>query len=237
MNLAIDIGNTLIKAALFDRHHLKELFLGVEETHLPALIAETAAEHVVISSVRNTLPDIQQGARTLVLTHNIPVPFDSAYATPHTLGLDRIAAVAGGQGLFPNKNLLIIDLGTCITYDLLLEGQYQGGGISPGVSMRFKALHTFTGNLPLEKFTDDIPLVGTTTTACIQSGVVYGVRAEIEQIIRMYCDKYRDLQIIMCGGDAKLFENKLKASIFAAPELVLRGLNRILLYNVDQQTL
>ncbi|UII28675.1 type III pantothenate kinase [Fulvivirga maritima] len=167
------------------------------------------------------------------LEYNLPLPFTIDYKTPQTLGRDRVAGVAGGQYIFPNANTLVIDLGTCITYDIIdAKNVYHGGGISPGLKMRFKSLHNFTAKLPLIEPTNDFELIGQSTKESILSGVINGMISEIDGIIRMYTDKFAHLQIIMCGGDAKFFENRIKANIFVAPELVLTGLNRILLYNV-----
>lgn len=235
MYLALDFGNTFTKAGLFNKDELVQVIRFNALKDVDKIIADFHPEHVIVSSVSKKIEDIQTklaNIPTTILRPDLPLPFKINYKTPQTLGLDRIAAVAGAQGLFPDVNSLVIDTGTCFTYDIIdKEGTYHGGGISPGISMRFKALHNFTANLPLIEFEEDVPLVGQSTKECIQSGVINGVIAEIQEIIRMYSDKFGHLQIIICGGDAKFFENKLKASIFVAPELVLRGLNRILLYN------
>lgn len=235
MNLALDFGNTFAKAGFFDGEELKEV-TNIQLDDLSALVDERQPDHIIISSVSESLSHIKAkltGKNLVVLKHNMPLPFKIDYKTPETLGLDRIAAVAGAQQIFPDTNCLVIDTGTCFTYDLIdKSGTYHGGGISPGIRMRFQALHNFTANLPLIEFEEDSPLIGQSTKDSILSGVVNGTIAEITEIIGMYSDKFADLRIIICGGDAKFFENRLKASIFAAPELVLRGLNRILLYNV-----
>ena len=151
-----------------------------------------------------------------------------------TLGVDRIAAVCGAFALFPEKNCLVIDAGSCITYDVLdQKGNYCGGSISPGLEMRLKAMHTFTARLPLVKVNQQVNLIGNSTESCLQSGALYGVLAEIEGIVEKYNQNYAELRVIMCGGDASLFENQLKPTIFVAPDLVLKGLNRILLQNAS----
>jgi len=129
---------------------------------------------------------------------------------------------------------LVIDAGTCITYDFVdANRNYQGGGISPGLNMRFRAVHTFTAKLPLVTPIKGARLIGDTTESSIQSGVVNGLLAEMEGIIRLYTEEFPGLRVILCGGDAGFFENQLKASIFASPELVLLGLNSILIHNVN----
>jgi type III pantothenate kinase len=149
--------------------------------------------------------------------------------------MDRIAGVCGAIQLFPGSNNLVIDAGTCITYDFVDEmAQYHGGGISPGLNMRFKAVHTFTAKLPLVSAKAGVDLIGTTTETSIQSGVINGLLSEIEGTIGRYAVKFPGLKVILCGGDAGFFENQLKATIFAVPDLVLFGLNSILIHNVNR---
>jgi type III pantothenate kinase len=163
----------------------------------------------------------------------LPLPIKILYATPQTLGVDRIAGSCGALQLFPGKNTLVIDAGTCITYDFTDSSkQYYGGSISPGLKMRFQAVHTFTARLPLVSPAENPELIGNSTETSIQSGIVNGTVAEIDGIIDRYRQKYPDLQVILCGGDGPFFENKLKASIFASPDLVLIGLNSVLIHNV-----
>lgn len=168
------------------------------------------------------------------VSHQTPLPFRNGYQTPHTLGMDRVAAVAGAQAVFPGRPLLVIDAGTAITYDFLDEsGTYRGGGISPGINMRFDALHTFTAKLPLIEHLPEIPpLVGDTTESSMRSGVVNGVLAELEGIMQAY-QKRADgkLQVVITGGDLGLLEKGIKTSNFADPHLVLSGLYEILIFN------
>ncbi len=235
MNLVIDFGNSTGKAALFDKEEIFKIFNPVGLEEITPIYKSNNVDNILISSsgIDPTLINKKVNNQGQILSYKSKLPFILEYKTPETLGLDRIAAVAGATFLFPGKNCLIIDMGTCITYDVLIENKHLGGGISPGINMRLKALHTFTANLPLVELQNEVALVGDTTKSAILSGVVNGVKAEIEEIIRMYSDNYGSLQIIICGGDSVFFENKLKASIFAAPELVLRGLNGILQYNVS----
>lgn len=235
VNLVIDFGNTRTKAAIFHDDKLITMRSDLQIEGISPFISEHQPHHIIVSSVSRSKSDLEKllDKSTVFLTHKTKLPFKIDYKTPETLGLDRIAAVAGAQYMFPSTNCLVIDTGTCITYDIIdANGTYHGGGISPGINMRFKALNTFTANLPLVSEIENIELIGQSTTESIQSGVIYGILGEIEQIIRMYKDKYANLQIIICGGDANYFENRLKADIFASPELVLTGLNRILHYNV-----
>jgi type III pantothenate kinase len=236
MNLVIDRGNTLIKGAFFEGADLKEKFQLSDAEELKSLLKGKTIQHCIVSSVSKS-PDevfswINASGKKLSLHVDLPLPVKVMYETPRTLGVDRIAAVCGAQEVFPNRDCLVIDAGTCINYEFLdAHGKYHGGSISPGVQMRFEAMHTFTARLPLVSAIQDAPLIGGSTEACMQSGVMNGVIAEMDGIIQKYRNLYPTPETILCGGDARFFENKLKDSIFVAPDLVLRGLNRILLHN------
>jgi type III pantothenate kinase len=163
------------------------------------------------------------------LTHETPLPIKNLYATPQTLGCDRLAAVVGAAHLYPNQNLLVIDAGTAITYELLsAKGEYLGGNISPGISLRFKALHHYTGKLPLCERADSYAPVGTDTQSAIAAGVLNGVLYEVQANVEQFSLKIPNLIAILTGGDADFFANRLKKPIFVVCDLVLIGLNRIL---------
>lgn len=238
MNLVIDYGNSAAKVGIFDHQNLVAKHTFGEEGKLKDFLQSTTAEHIIISSVK-TNPEVisswlENNGKTFILDPSLPLPVTNKYRTPQTLGVDRLAAACGAQYLFPNRNCLAIDAGTCITYEFVdADGNYHGGGISPGLKMRFQAVHTFTARLPLITPTESPKLIGDSTESCIQSGVINGLIAEIEGIIDRYTSQYKELQVILCGGDTPFFENKLKASIFASPELVLVGLNSILIHNVN----
>ena len=243
MNLVLDLGNTSGKLALFDGQELVQLvrlspgelaggLRNAFETH-------TNIEAAIISSVINHPSYIEELIRercTLtVLNPDTPLPITNDYATPATLGRDRLAAAVAMHQRFPGQHCLSIDAGTCITFDLLTSDTlYKGGAISPGISMRFNALHTFTEHLPL---IPGVPqnsgpaLVGTTTEQSIQSGVINGTIAEVQGIIDAYREQYPGLNVALTGGDVPFFEKALKNPIFAAPNLVLEGLNSILSFN------
>ncbi len=238
MNLVVDSGNTRIKVGLFNNRELirKESFLNL--TELKKFIMTTYADHILVSSVNHDPAEILSWSvstgKKITLSSSLPLPVRVDYQTPQTLGVDRLAAVCGAYDLFPNKNCLIIDAGTCINYEMLdAQNIYHGGAISPGIAMRFQAMHTFTARLPLASANNEIGLIGTTTETCLQSGVMNGVLEEVKGIIQQYQILYPDLTVIMCGGDYPFFENRLKPAIFVAPELVLIGLNRILRYHVE----
>jgi len=186
-------------------------------------------------------------ANTLFLNKDTSLPFENSYETPKTLGADRICNAAGAVHEFPGKNVVVIDMGTCITLDMITaERQYLGGSISNGIEMRFQALNTFTENLPLiahddSKFPD---LIGRSTEDSIRSGVINGVLSELMGMIDMYNQKYPSLHILLTGGDAKFVERSLhdqvdskKNEIFADPNLVHIGLNAILNFNVKHEPL
>jgi type III pantothenate kinase len=239
LNLCIDIGNTNAKAGFFEKDTLLEVKSNLSDRSILKLLkGEEKPDHVLISSVRKGIGRIIQYSNkitdTLVLSYKTPLPFKSLYHTPETLGLDRMAAVAGSNILHPKQNCLVVDIGTCITYDLIDEsGTYHGGGISPGIEMRLKAMHKFTSKLPIVTFNGSTELIGKTTKQCMLSGVANGTIAEMEGILYRYKQFFEDLTIIFCGGGAKFFETKIKEHIFAVPNLVLIGLNRILRYNLN----
>jgi type III pantothenate kinase len=238
INLVIDRGNTRIKVGLFKDRELikKEIFNHPDE--LKNFIQSTESDHILVSSVNNHPAEIlswsSSKGKKIILTASLPLPVQTVYLTPETLGVDRLAAVCGAHELFPENDCLIIDSGTCINYEFLdAQGIYHGGAISPGISMRFEAMHTFTARLPLVAANENIGIVGNTTETCMQSGVMNGVLEEVRGFIQQYQTIYPHLVVIMCGGDYPFFENKLKPAIFVAPELVLIGLNRILRYHVE----
>lgn len=237
MNVVVDYGNTSAKVAIFNQHKLAEKYTFDKPETLRDFLQHSLAENLIISSVTADADQVSRWAvnakRKFILTHTLPLPITIRYSTPHTLGVDRIAGACGALQLFPGYSSLVIDAGTCITYDFTdAQGNYYGGGISPGLMMRFKAVHTFTARLPLVTPTENPELVGTSTETSIQSGIIHGLVGEFEGIITRYRNKYPDLKVILCGGDAPFFENKLKDSIFASPDLVLFGLNSVLIHNV-----
>lgn len=239
MNLIIDVGNTRVKAAVFKEHTLEGSFSMIHSEVMSAIkkILETyEINRVIVSKVTSVLDThlkkILEKEDLLLLSHQTEVPFKNEYATPNTLGIDRIALAAAAFDQYSEKNVLIIDAGTCITYDFMSqEGKYLGGGISPGIRMRYDALHDYTGGLPkLQSFVPS-DLIGNTTDKSIHSGVIYGVTNEIEGIISEYRMKYSDLTVVLTGGDTNFLAKQLKSSIFANQNFLLEGLNSILIFN------
>lgn len=239
MNLVIDSGNQRAKVGIFNHENLVEKCTFHAMQELQRFVEGASFENLIVSSVKDDARLIAswapQARRQFVLGPTLPLPVKNLYETPETLGMDRVAAVCGARHLFPDQDCLVIDAGTCVTYDFIdRSGNYHGGSISPGLQMRFKAVHTFTAKLPLVSATAGVKLIGKSTESCIQSGVINGLFAEIEGIITRYKKDFADLKVILCGGDAGFFENQMKAPIFASPDLVLVGLNSILIHNVHQ---
>jgi type III pantothenate kinase len=237
MNIVVDNGNTSTKVGIFDGDNLVDHRVFHSLAEVKDLLEATEADNILVGSVRHDPAEIlsfSTATRKFVLDHRLPLPIQNHYKTPETLGVDRVAGVCGGLQLFPGFNTLVIDAGTCVTYDLIdAERNYRGGAISPGLRMRFRAVHEFTARLPLVGVPDTISLWGDTTETSIQSGVCYGMIAEMEGIISAQ-QEFGNLKTVLTGGDAPTFENRLKASIFASPNLVLIGLNSILNYNVKR---
>lgn len=244
MNLVIDIGNTSTKTAVFDETgNLREVFTeaGRSVKSLPGIFSKYPVKSGIIASVVDVPPEMVQEISSyavpmLWLDGKTALPVANLYETPETLGPDRIAAVVGAWSEFPQKNILVIDAGTAITYDFIdAEGQYRGGNISPGIQMRFDALHGFTGRLPLVNRQGELLELGKSTETAIRAGVLGGVDFEVSGYITSLRDKYPGLLVFLTGGDDFSFATKLKNIIFADRFLVLKGLNRILEFHNDKQ--
>ncbi|AUD01582.1 pantothenate kinase [Spirosoma pollinicola] len=244
MNLVIDWGNSSLKTGWFLGSELVEVGKYESPQSLLTDFARRQPAQVLISSTSRPGSDIREelaevSANFLVLDGQTPVPIRKAYDTPATLGADRVAAAVGATTLFPDQDCLILDLGTCLTADLVdRETVFQGGLISPGVRMRFRAMHEQTARLPLiANFADleqDWPvLTAKNTKQAMLSGVLNGLAFEMNGIIENYRRERPGIVVLLCGGDASSFESRLKPPIFVVPELVLIGLNRILSYNVE----
>lgn len=233
MNLCIDIGNSNTKLALFKGQELKDVFYSIDK--FDEFLYRRRVKKVIISKTgANSLIEDTLNNRKIpyvLLSHKLNFPITIQYKTPHTLGADRIAGSVEAASLFPGKNVLKIDFGTCVTYDFInADAEYLGGAISPGLMMRFKALNNFTANLPLIDPLQhhNFDLIGNDTISSILSGVMNGMIAEIDGIISSYESRFDGLQVVATGGDSLLFAARLKNEIFARPYLVLQGLNRIL---------
>ncbi len=238
-NVVVDIGNTLYKVALFEANKLLEVFETPQEAACLVQIEQYEAENVLVSSVRKEVETFVKkiSKNVFLLNHHLSVPIINKYQTPQTLGMDRLAAAIGAKSFFPDKPCLVIDLGTCITYDFVsAENEFLGGMIAPGVRMRLEAMHQLTQKLPLVAWQPekDVPIIGKNTEEAILSGAVNGVKGEIYSLRTYYQTLYPDLQTILCGGDSLYFENIKKGNTFALPKLVLYGLNKILLHQIGE---
>ena len=240
MNLTIDIGNTTSKYAIFNKSQIIEVGIipSSQKTFFEQLFGIHKITNIIVASVgvplSNEIIALFSANKSILLEFNqtTPLPFTNLYKTPHTIGLDRLAAVAGAVILYPNENLLIIDAGTAITYDFVnSKNEYLGGNISLGINMRFKALNTFTKRLPLIEPSLEFSLIGETTVDAIKNGVLNGVVHEVDGLISEGEVKFSNLRVVFTGGDTYFFDAKLKSRIFAHANLVLEGLNSILEYN------
>lgn len=241
MNIIIEQGNSSTKVAVYNKGIMEASYV-YKTFDIPALqplLDRYKPENGIISSVIDTDAElIQLLKRSLIrfirLDEHVPVPVTVAYRTPHTLGKDRLAAVTGANYLKPECDLLVIDAGTAITYDIIeASGKYTGGNISPGLATRFQALNRYTKKLPLVEEAEEIPQIGYDTVSAIQAGVVNGIVYEIDGIISDLRIKYPGLFVFLTGGNSFYFARRLKNIIFADINLVLTGLNRILEYNVE----
>lgn len=241
MNLLFDIGNTRSKVAAWEGNSKihEFVFLNIEVSDIRNIIKYTyKIDKVIVSSVAN--PDMKvlnflenHFDNLLILNGNTPTPLKNYYESKNTLGPDRIAAVVGANYLYPNQNLLVIDSGTAITFDLVSsEGEHLGGNISPGIDMRFQALHNFTGKLPLVRKATQWDFIGYDTEKAIIAGVQNGIVFEINGYEAYASQNFENFIIILTGGNIEYFVKQIKNPIFVCPDLVFIGLNRILNYNV-----
>lgn len=240
MDLIIDIGNSRTKLALFKEQDLVKFLVWdkLRVNQLKALFKKYAYQKVALLASGN-IPEapkryLQQNFYFLELSHSTPLPITNLYKTPKTLGRDRLAGAIGAADQFPGKNCLIIDAGTCITYDFIdKNANYHGGSISPGIFLRLKAMNAFTAKLPLVKPKKTLDLVGFNTKTALQTGGQLGAIFEMEGFIGRYKKTFGKINVVLTGGDAEYFAINLKTKIFVNNNLVLFGLNKILKHNVQ----
>ena len=235
MNLVLDVGNSLLKIALFEKSELIQKFKFSEnyKKNIEDIISNYKVTHSIISNVGriddSIINILKESTNLLLVSNQLKIPFKNLYKSKNTLGQDRLALVSAAAFNFPNENVLIVDVGSCITYDFKNNNnEYLGGGISPGISMRFKSLNTFTSNLPLIDFDNIHKLIGNNTTNSINSGVINGTISEINGIIQQYCEEFKNIRIILTGGDSNFLLKRIKNSIFADQNFLLVGLNKLL---------
>lgn len=240
MNFITDIGNTAIKVAITDGMDVvvESRFTDIDSLSQHYLNGACRFEKAIVASVKeiperflNTLRRVSDFCH--LLTHESKLPFKVEYKTPDTLGSDRLAAIAGAYNKYGQESVLVIDAGTAITFDLLENGIYMGGSISPGIRIRFQALNSFTGRLPLVERSEYINYPSLTTKEAINSGVINGVLFEINEYIRRFEKSHPEGIAVITGGDAGFLDNKTEKKIRNEPRLVTEGLNYILEYNYN----
>ena len=242
MILTIDVGNTRIKGAVFEGGTLLNTFVCMK-TELQKRIQDSLKTHkevtdLVVSSVsdieKHFFCNFDESLKVHFVSHKDSFPFINKYETPQTLGIDRLVLAAGATLLYPNQNRLVIDAGTCVTYDFIDENNnYLGGSISPGLRLRYESLHNYTEKLPLMSLESPKHFIGKSTSESIHSGVVNGLVHEIDGFITQYKEKYSNFIIILTGGDTDFLANRLKNTIFANSNFLLESLNQTFQYKIE----
>src|SRR5688572_19592975 len=232
--LCLDFGNTRLKGAIFNGEGLEEKFVlhddGLDD--LSMILKKFKPTFSILSSVIHHHHKIEEllssSTQFHKLTNQSKLSFTIPVGKPDTMGTDRIAIAAAAVFLFPGKNNLAIGLGSCITYNFInQQNEFLGGSISPGMEMRFKSMNHFTAKLPLVEAHWNVPLVGYDTKTILQSCVVLGMSKEIDGIIDTYAERYGNFNVLLTGGDIRIFEPHLKNKIFADPDLIFKGLYAI----------
>ena len=239
--LTIDIGNTKAKYAVFnDKNIVETNYFEPQGDDLSQILQRHPnINKGIISSVGGKVEECLAQLKNIkmtVLSNETKMPFSLTYKEKSQIGADRLALVAAAFAEKPHQNSLVIDIGTCITYDILTaDDRHLGGPISPGMKLRFKAMHEHTALLPLcEPTRDDLKIICDDTTECLQSGVQLGVLHEIKEFIELYSLKFNNLNVFISGGDNIFLQNKLKNYTFASSNFMFNGLRLILEYNDNQ---
>jgi type III pantothenate kinase len=242
MILTVDVGNTRIKGAVFEGNALLESFV-FDKKELQKNIEKILKDfkkitHLVIASVgdieKQSFLEFENQVLLHFVSHNDPFPFLNEYETPHTLGIDRMVLASGATLRYPTQNKLVIDAGTCVTYDFIDEdNRYLGGAISPGLRMRYEALHNYTSKLPLLPLEKPKHFIGKSTSESMHSGVVNGLVYEIDGYIEQYKALCSNFIIILTGGDTEFLAKRLKNTIFANSNFLLESLNKTFQYKIE----
>lgn len=234
VTICFDFGNTRLKCGVFDGHELKEVITleNDRDETIGILIEKYRPSKSLLSSVIDHNPGVEklltEASAFHKLDHHSKIPVTTPVGKPETIGADRLALVVAAADLFAGKNNLVIGLGTAITYNFVNKNkEFLGGGISPGMEMRFRSLEIFTAKLPLVKMDWNFPLIGYDTRTNILSGVILGMAGEIDSMINLYREKYRNLNVVLTGGDSAYFAHHLKNKIFADLNLIFKGLYAI----------
>lgn len=241
-NLVIDIGNSRAKAAVFEGDSLISRWLGssADEDALLVWVMEQQAEHLLLSTVGREPSaameaDFRERMMYVRLDHQLPMPFENKYETPATLGKDRMAAVAGAMALYPGEHCLVVDAGTCVTFDMLsADGVYHGGNIAPGIEMRLLSMHQQTQRLPKVTVGEVVRMLGKQTAEAMRNGAVLGVSLEVEGLARRLAKIWHPLRVVVSGGDAESVARYAESAVTVQPDLVLVGLNKIITDYVNQ---
>ena len=242
MNLAIDIGNTRTKVAVYENDIILDIEIFEQKKFvekLEKIISKSEKKpNIILTSVKNfdkeTEDWLLKRSNLTIINANTPLPFLNKYSTPHTLGIDRRVLASGAVLKFPKENRLVIDAGTCITYDFITENnEYLGGAISPGINLKYKSLNDYTDKLPLLTINEENNLIGDSTNSSIHSGVINATLFEIQGFIESYINEYQNLTIILTGGDADFLAKRLKNTIFANQNFLLESLILLHQYIID----
>ncbi len=238
LNIVLDIGNSLLKVGIFLNNELISYFEFKKNyySHIKQLLESNKIFFSIVSNVSITDHKLtgllSENTKLIEIDSNLKIPFKNKYKTKKTLGHDRLALVSSAVLQYPKENVLIIDLGSCITYDFVnYDNEYIGGAISPGINMRYRSLNSFTANLPILQPKDINFLTGKNTKESIHSGVINGIISELDGSINQYRSKYEEIRIILTGGDSKFLSKKIKNSIFANSNFLLSGLNFLIELN------
>lgn len=242
MNLAIDIGNTRTKVAVYENNIISdiEIFEQINfRKKIQNLISNCVQKpNIILTSVKNFNQEdekwLTENSNLTIINSKTPLPFINKYGTPETLGIDRRVLATGATLKFPKQNRLIIDAGTCITYDFVnATDEYLGGAISPGINLKYKSLNDYTDKLPLLSLNENHPIIGNSTNDSIHSGVINATLLEIDGFINSYTNDFQNLTIILTGGDAEFLAKRLKNTIFANPNFLLESLIMLYQYKID----
>ena len=238
MNLALDIGNSFLKAGIFKNNNLINYYEFNREyySNIKSILDKTPITHSIASNVsesNNKLIELLSNKTNLIkFNSSLKVPFKNCYQTKNTLGKDRIALVSNASKEYPKENVLLIFFWSCITFDFLnSKNEYLGGSISPGLSMRYKSLNSYTANLPLINPKEIDYFIGRNTEDSIHSGIINGIVGELNSAIDKYKSQFKEIRIILTGGDSKFLFNRIKNSIFANSNFLILGLNFLIELN------
>lgn len=238
--LCLDLGNTFGKIRADESGKPPVYYRQLSDEAVCRIIGQHGPQQIIYCDVRGTAAEIIAAARfegrLLAFTHTLPLPIKNCYQTPHTLGMDRLAAALGAWQHFPRQHSLVIDAGTCVTYDFVTaSGEFLGGMITPGLQMRLQAMHAFTARLPLASgdFSEKPPFIGQNTVDAMRSGAFHGLTEEINGIITRYQSVFGRFNILLTGGDALFFDKTVKQINFVNENLVLDGLKAALDFNLS----